>query len=136
MNPVRGPAVACGSWAALAAHAGNRPANIEASPAVDERTAWERAAAVEMHRNKRSAIMDSLVKRVTVIQRSGDKTEPLEVYQEPRKKRRKMSVVARPLERAARRLVRADVVFGQELLRRGEDSTRRRRDGWLLEAPA
>jgi len=80
--------------------------------------------------------MDSLVKRVTVIQRSGDKTEPLEVYQEPRKKRRKMSVVARPLERAARRLVRADVVFGQELLRRGEDSTRRRRDGWLLEAPA
>jgi Family of unknown function (DUF6312) len=80
--------------------------------------------------------MDSLVKRVTVIKRSGDKTEALEVYQEPRKSRRKVSVVARPLERAARRLMQAEVVFGQELLRRGKESNRRRRDGWLLEAPA
>lgn len=80
--------------------------------------------------------MDSLVKRVTVIQRSGDNAEPVEVYQEPRKKRRKVSVLARPLARAARRLVRAEVVFGNELLRRGEESNRRRRDGWLLEAPA
>jgi hypothetical protein len=80
--------------------------------------------------------MDSLVKRVTVIQRSGDNPEAVEVYQEQRKKRRKVSVFARPLERAARRLVRAEVLFGQELLRRGEESNRRRRDGWLLEAPA
>jgi hypothetical protein len=80
--------------------------------------------------------MDSLVKRVTVIQRRDDKPEAVEVYEEPRKKRRKVSVFARPLERAARRLIRAEVVFGNELLRRGEESNRRRRDGWLLEAPA
>ena len=80
--------------------------------------------------------MDSLVKRITVIQRSGDKPEAVDVYEEPRKKRRKVSVLARPLERAARRLIKAEVVFGNELLRRGDESNRRRRDGWLLEAPA
>jgi len=81
-------------------------------------------------------MMDPLVKRVVVIQRSSDEPHAVAVFEQPRKKRRKVSVWTRPLERAARRLIQAEVVFGQEFLRRGEESTRRRRDGWLLEAPA
>jgi hypothetical protein len=81
--------------------------------------------------------MDQLVKRVTVIQRSGDgQRKAVTAYQEPRKRRGKVSVWTRPFERAAKRLVRAQVIFGQELIRRGEESNRRRRDGWLLEVPA
>jgi hypothetical protein len=44
--------------------------------------------------------------------------------------------LTRPIERAARRLVRAQVVFGQEVIRRSDRANRRRKDGWLLEAPA
>jgi hypothetical protein len=86
----------------------------------------------------RRVTMDKLVKRVTVIQRSADgrESQAVAVYQEPRKGRGKVSVWTRPFERAARRLVRAQVIFGEELIRRGEDSNRRRRDGWLLESPA
>ena len=80
--------------------------------------------------------MDKLVRRVTVVQRSSDDPQAVAVFEQPRKKRRKVSVWTRPLERAARRLIQAEVIFGQELLRRGEESTRRRQDGWLLEAPA
>ena len=80
--------------------------------------------------------MDNIVRRVIVIQRSGDNRQAVEVYAKPRKKRRKVSVLTRPLAKAARRLVQAEVIFGQELLRRGEESSSRRRDGWLLEGPA
>jgi hypothetical protein len=82
--------------------------------------------------------MDQLVKRVTVIQRGGDDqpNKAVTVYQESRKKRGKVSIWTRPFERAARRLVRANVIFGQEMLRRATESNQRRRDGWLLEAPA
>jgi hypothetical protein len=76
--------------------------------------------------------MDPLVKRVTVIKRSGDSREAVTVYED----QRKVSVLTRPVERAARRLVQAQVIFGQELIRRGKESNRRRRDGWVLEAPA
>jgi hypothetical protein len=81
--------------------------------------------------------MDDLVRRVTVVRRSGDESEPraVVVYREPRKHRAKVSVVTRPLERGARHLERAIVIFGQETLRRHEESNRRRRDGWLLEGP-
>lgn len=77
----------------------------------------------------------TLVNRITVLERSGDTVEAVTVHQEPRK-RRKVSAWTSPIERAARRLVRAQVVFGQEVLRRHNRSNRRRRDGWLLEAPA
>jgi Family of unknown function (DUF6312) len=81
--------------------------------------------------------MDDLVKRVTVVRRSGDETQPraVVVYREPRKHRAKVSVLTRPLERGARHLEKAVVIFGQETLRRHEESNRRRRDGWLLEGP-
>ena len=80
--------------------------------------------------------MDSLVKRVTVIQRSGDTRQPVDVYEKARKKGRKVSVLTRPFAKAANRVVQANVIFGQELIRRSEESNRGRRDGWLLEGPA
>jgi Family of unknown function (DUF6312) len=82
------------------------------------------------------AMMDDLVKRVTVIQRNGDDRQAVAVYEKPQKKRRKVSILARPFAKAAKRLVQAQVTFGQELIRRGEESNSRRRDGWLLEGPA
>jgi hypothetical protein len=81
--------------------------------------------------------MDDLVRRVTLVRRSGDesKQRSVVVYREPRKHRAKVSVVTRPLERGAKHLERAVVIFGQETLRRHEESNRRGRDGWLLEGP-
>jgi len=75
-----------------------------------------------------------LVRRITVLKHSGDTVEAVTVHREPRK-RPKVSAWTSPFERATRRLVRAHVVFGQEVLRRAALSNRRRRDGWLLEAP-
>jgi hypothetical protein len=77
--------------------------------------------------------MAELIRRITVIQRSGDAVAPVTVYREPRK--RKVSRLSRPVERAARRLVKAQVIFGEEVLRRHSRSNRRRRDGWLMDAP-
>ena len=76
-----------------------------------------------------------LIRRITVLKRSDKATEATTVYREPRK-RRKSSALISPIERAARRLVRAQIVFGQEALRRHNQSNRRRRDGWLLDGPA
>jgi hypothetical protein len=79
--------------------------------------------------------MAKLISRITVIQRDGEHPEAVTVYRQPRK-RRKVSVLTRPIERLSRRLVRAQVIFGQEVLRRHDRANRRRRDGWLLEAPS
>jgi hypothetical protein len=76
-----------------------------------------------------------LIRRITVLKSSGETVEAVTVHQEPRKRPR-VSAWTSPLEHAARRLVRAQVVFGQEVLRRHNRSNRRRRDGWLLEGPA
>jgi hypothetical protein len=78
---------------------------------------------------------DELVDRITVIQRTGETPEAVIAEKEPRR-RRKTSVLIRPIERAARRLVRAHIIFGQEVLRRHNRANRRRRDGWLMEGPA
>jgi hypothetical protein len=83
--------------------------------------------------------MDKLVRRVTVVHRSSDEPRAVAVYRAPaqkeRKERARVSILTRPLERGARHLERAIAIFGQEALRRHEDSNRRRRDGWLLEGP-
>jgi Family of unknown function (DUF6312) len=82
--------------------------------------------------------MDSLVRRVTVIQRGGDKgsRQAATVYKKSGKDRGKVSMWTRPFEPTARRLEKAQVIFGEEMRRRHDDSNRRRRDGWLLEGPA
>jgi uncharacterized protein DUF6312 len=81
--------------------------------------------------------MDKLVRRVTVIHGTRDDPKSVAVYREPREERGKarVSVLTRPLERGARHLDKALVIFAQETLRRHEESNRRRRDGWLLELP-
>ncbi|MGZ9261485.1 MAG: DUF6312 domain-containing protein [Candidatus Binatia bacterium] len=79
--------------------------------------------------------MGDLIRRVTVIRRRGEDSESVTVYREPRSRRR-VSAITEPLEKMARRLVRAQVIFGQEMLRRHDQANRRRRDGWLIEAPA
>jgi hypothetical protein len=83
--------------------------------------------------------MDDLVNRVTVIRRDGSTKAPRaqDVYVQPKKEGRpKVSFWSRPLEKGARRMLKAQVIFAQEALKRHDDSGRRRRDGWLLEGPA
>jgi Family of unknown function (DUF6312) len=78
---------------------------------------------------------NTLIRRITVIEQSGENPQAVTVYRQPRKRRR-VSVVLRPFHQAARHLVRSQVVFGNEILRRDTKANRRRRDGGLLEAPA
>jgi hypothetical protein len=78
--------------------------------------------------------MGDLFERVTVIRRHGNEAESVTVYKDP-ENRRRVSVITEPFERMARQLIRAQIVFGQEVLRRHERANRRRRDGWLVEAP-
>jgi hypothetical protein len=85
--------------------------------------------------HEENADMGDLISRVTVIHRSGGESDAVTVYREPRKRRR-TSTIIKPLERATRHLIRAQVVFGQEVLRRNDRANRRRRDGWLVDAPA
>ena len=80
--------------------------------------------------------MSKLIDRVTVLRRDGGDPEPVTVYRRSAGKSRKGSFLLRPVERAARSLVRAQVVFGQEILKRGDRASAKRRDGWLIEAPA
>jgi uncharacterized protein DUF6312 len=81
------------------------------------------------------AKMDELIRRVTVIHRHDHVREAATVYEPKTRRRARVSVLTRPLERASRRLAKAQVIFAQELLRRHEESNHRRRDGWILEAP-
>lgn len=81
--------------------------------------------------------IDAPVRRITVVQRKGDRSESATVYEKgARKRRRKGSVWARPLERAARRLAKAQLIYAQEVLRRHDEANRFQRDGWLREAPS
>jgi hypothetical protein len=82
--------------------------------------------------------MDKLVKRVTAIRRSGAETEVVRIYQDPKKakkKRRKVSGWAEPIERAARKMLKANTAFSDGALRRTNKANRRRRDGWVFDAP-
>ena len=74
-----------------------------------------------------------LIRRITVLKRSDKATEATTVYREPRRGRKGSALIS-PIEHAARRLVRAQIVWGQEALRRHNRSNRRR-DGWLLDVP-
>ena len=81
--------------------------------------------------------MDKLVKNITVIRRVGAETEAVRIYQDPggKKKRRKVSGWAEPFERAARKLLKANTAFSEGALRRTDKANRRRRDGWVFDAP-
>ena len=80
--------------------------------------------------------MDKLVKKITVIRRAGAETEAVRIYQDPKKKkRRKVSGWDQPFERAARKLLKANTAFSEGALRRTDKANRRRRDGWVFDAP-
>jgi len=81
--------------------------------------------------------MDKLVKRVTLIKRNGAGTEAVRIYSSAKdnKKKRKLSALTKPFERVARKLVNANVVLGQEVVRRNDKANRRKRDGWFFNAP-
>ena len=80
--------------------------------------------------------MDKLVKRVTAVRRSGADTEVVRIYQDPKKKKkRKVSGWAEPFERATRKLLKANTEFSDAALRRTDKANRRRRDGWIFDAP-
>jgi hypothetical protein len=78
--------------------------------------------------------MHKLVKRITVLKHGGGDTVAAPVYRAS-KGNRKVSGWDRPLERAARKLWRAQILSGEEGLRRQGKSNRRRRDGWLVDSP-
>jgi hypothetical protein len=79
--------------------------------------------------------MDKLVKRVTLVKRGDAGTEAVRVYKSGTKKKRKVSGLVAPLERAVRKLVKSNVVLGQETIRRSNKANRRRRDGWFFDGP-
>lgn len=80
--------------------------------------------------------MDKLVRRITVVRRNGPEVETVRIYQDPKKKKkRKVSGWAEPFERATRKLLKANSAFSDTALRRTDKANRRRRDGWILDAP-
>lgn len=78
--------------------------------------------------------MSKLIERITVIRRGVDDPAPVTIYRRSNRNR-KGSILLRPVERAARSFIRAQIVFGQEMLRQHDRANSRRRDGWLIEAP-
>jgi hypothetical protein len=79
--------------------------------------------------------MDKLVRQITLVRLGGENTQASVIYKGQRKRRRKVSALGRPLERVARRLSDAQLAFGEEAVRLHNKSTRKRRDGWLWDAP-
>src|SRR5205085_11404921 len=83
--------------------------------------------------------MDKLVRRVTVVQRSGDVRTATVTYQDPEleeEQRVKTSPLLRPIERVVRRILKADVILTQEQYQRHLESGRQRRNGWLYDLPS
>src|SRR5262245_26119443 len=81
-------------------------------------------------------IMGKRVKRITLVNRKSDCPEATVLYkQESGERSGKTSVVLKPLERVARRLLKAEIVASQQALRLHDQSSRRRRNGWVFDAP-
>ncbi len=82
--------------------------------------------------------MDKIVRRITVIQLSGkgaaDGGSADTIYKKKGKKRKSTKGLS-PFEKVARRVLKARKVFSDEMLERHEKESRKRKDGWLREAP-
>ncbi len=82
--------------------------------------------------------MDKLVRRVTVVQRSGDTRTATVAYEHPEEHEDETiqsSSFLRPVERVIRRLSKASVIFTQEQYKRHLESGGRK-NGWLFDAPS
>jgi hypothetical protein len=82
--------------------------------------------------------MDKIVRRVTVVQRSGDTRTATVAYEHTEEREDETvqsSSMLRPIERVIRRLMKADVIFAQEQYKRHLESGSRK-NGWLFDAPS
>jgi hypothetical protein len=80
--------------------------------------------------------MDKLVKRVTVVQGSKEHRNSTVVYEnDDEADDEHESHPLRPLEKAFRHLLRAELIMAQEAYDRHVKSASRRGNEWLLDAP-
>jgi len=72
-----------------------------------------------------------LARRVTVVPARGTEASPVVIYERKSKKRKKGSMLFRPMDRMVRRAMEAERVYAEDYLRRHAKSNRKRKDGWL-----
>jgi hypothetical protein len=103
---------------------------------LDDEARWRTSPGLHPKAARRN-MMDKLVKRVTVVHGTGDRTVVYEDRDErlDEEIRRRTSPWLRPIESVVRQLLKADLVGAQEAYQRFLDSGRRRKNGWLLDAP-
>jgi Family of unknown function (DUF6312) len=78
--------------------------------------------------------VDEIIRRITVIG-TGPSGPSAEVLFEKGSKRRKSSRLLKPVERVQRRVLKAQKAFADEALALHEKRARKRKDGWLRDAP-
>ena len=78
--------------------------------------------------------MDEIVRRITVIG-TGPSGPTAEVLFVKAPEGRKSSRLLKPVEKAQHRVLEAHKVFADEVLVQHEKLPRKRKDGWLLDAP-
>jgi hypothetical protein len=81
---------------------------------------------------KERAIQVALFSRVTLIDPNGT---AVTLYSKKSRRKKRVSRPLRPLERLVRHELSAGEAFSNTLLRRHRRSTRKRRNGWLRNAP-
>ena len=78
--------------------------------------------------------MFDIARRITIVNRDHI-GRPVVIHEKVRRKR-KRSKSLKPLEQIERRVLRANGIFVNELVRLHDRSTAKRKDGWLYDAPA
>ena len=79
--------------------------------------------------------MAGIVRRITVVSMGAGETDSVGRSVYKRKRKRKVSKWLRPLEKMIRRSRRADRTFATEALKRHHRSNRKRRNGFIRDAP-
>jgi len=74
------------------------------------------------------------IRQITLIH-SGPQGTTSQVLFKKKTKRRKSSRLLKPLEKLQRRLLKAQKTFGDEAFSLHEKHNRKRKDGWLRDAP-
>jgi Family of unknown function (DUF6312) len=77
------------------------------------------------------ALKLSGVKRIIQLEHKDTGVEPVTIYKKPRSKKRRVSPLLRPIEKAQRRSLDASTTFHNRLQKLHDKSSRKRRDGWL-----
>lgn len=79
--------------------------------------------------------MNPLVRRISVIHSGAEGPSVEDLYVKALKRRRKGSRLLRPVEKVQRRLLKTQKAFADEALAQHDKSARKRKDGWLWDAP-